>query len=208
MDKLAYLAGAFRDGSFVINEKEYIYRAVIYQKNEEWIRLVAGFLHDCFGKKPIVVNDSRELWRAVINSRNIYEKIVKNFEFDGDQKSWNTPSFILNGNLDKKKSYIAGFFDAEGSINSFDKIEPKYVKPKDVRIYFAQANRIVLEELKSLIEEFGVNCGKVCGPYVKNGTNTDMYALIIHGRKECLRFYETFGSLHSDKIARFMLLAI
>lgn len=113
--------------------------------------------------------------------------------------NWNTPNFVLRGSSATKRAYISGFFDAEGSINSLDKYGANYFKPKDIRIYFAQANKRVLEELKSMIESFGIKCGNVVGPYVKKGTSTKMYGLIIHGREQCSNFYKTFYVYHPDK---------
>lgn len=199
MDKLAYLAGAMRDGSFIKNNNERIYRLVIYQRNEKWIRKVSEFIYELFGAKPTISQDSRGLWRATLNSKQIYNTVVRLLEFDGEQASWNTPNFVLRGSSATKRAYISGFFDAEGSINSLDKYGANYFKPKDIRIYFAQANKRVLEELKSMIESFGIKCGNVVGPYVKKGTSTKMYGLIIHGREQCSNFYKTFYVYHPDK---------
>ena len=76
---------------------------------------------------------------------------------------------------------------------------------KDVRIYIAQANEKVLEQIKKMLSEFEIRCGNG-GPYVKKGTETKMYGLMVHGSNQVLSFYEQIGSAHPEKVLRFELL--
>jgi len=196
-EKWAFLAGALRDGSFIKNTKYHTYRIVIYQKNKEWINYVSKILYDITNKEPTIVQDNRGLWRVMINSKEIFYKATKILEWKGRQQEWNIPSFVLKGTKKVKKESICGFFGAEGSISHPD------AENKNVRIYFAQANKQVLIDLKKLLKEFNVSCGTVCGPYIKKGTKTKMYGLIIHGIKPCLFFYTKIGTHHPEKQSRF-----
>jgi len=155
-------------------------------------------MKNCLGKDPTITMDGKGLWRAFINSKKAFSWLKRIFEFNRKQSSWQIPSFVI-GNEEREKSFVSGFFDSEGSITE---VKSKY-KYKEVRIHFSQANKKVLEKLKFLIEKFGIKYGKVCGPYIKKGSDTKMYCLIIHGKNKCLQFYKTFGSLHPEKILKF-----
>ncbi len=202
---MAYLIGALRDGNFSSIPNQGIYRIRFYQKSKEWLMVLAGIIENNFGKKPSFYFDKRHsVWCLSITSKKAFQELSKLAEFTGDQKTWLTPRWIVFGSTAVKSAYVRGFFDAEGSINSFEK--KRVVPEANIRIYLAQANKDVLEEIKKIISEFRIKCGRVCGPYVKQGTSTKMYALMIHGSIEVLKFYSFFGSCHSDKILRFELL--
>ncbi len=201
----AYLIGALRDGNFTRISEKGIYRIRLYQKNRKWLEVLAKIIEKVFGKTPSFYFDERRgVWALSITSKKIFEELFKLSEFTGNQSTWLTPSWIRYGPLDFKSAYVRGFFDAEGSINSFEKTG--MVSEKDIRVYIAQANKSVLEEIREIILTFRVRCGNVCGPYIKRGTSTKMFALIIHGSSEALNFYKCFGSDHPDKILRFELL--
>ena len=46
--ELAYILGAFKDGSIYKNEKEGIYRIRIYQKCKEWLIIIQQMFKDIF----------------------------------------------------------------------------------------------------------------------------------------------------------------
>ena len=94
---MAYLLGALRDGCFTRNSKHYTYRIRIYQKNKEWIETLSKIIKQLFKKEPIISLDKRDnVWNLMINSREIYEKLVRISDFSGNQKTWNVPKFVLN----------------------------------------------------------------------------------------------------------------
>ncbi len=192
---LSYLVGALRDGCFTIDKKQSAYRIRIYQKSKEWLGRIAEILENNFSKKPSFYLDKRRnVWCLALSSKEIISKLMAICEYDFNQSQWFTPSWIKNGNFDIKTAYIRGFFDAEGSIET-----------KNIRIYLAQANKKVLEEIKYLLQEIEIK-SNLSGPYIKKGTATEMYALIIYGKERVINFYNKIGSYHPDKIPRFDIL--
>lgn len=205
-EEIAYLIGALRDGNLTEIPEQGIYRIRFYQKNNAWLQFIAEIIEREFGKKASFYFDERHaVWCLSLTSKKVFQELSKLAEFTGDQSTWLTPSRILNGSNEVKEAYVRGFFDAEGSINSFEKTTLN-IPQKNIRIYFAQANQPVLEEVRQIISESGIRCGSVCGPYVKKGTLTEMYALNIHGTFQVLKFYDSFGSSHPEKVFRFELL--
>ncbi len=205
-EEIAYLIGALRDGNITSIPKEGIYRIRFYQKSKRWLELLAGILERNFGRKASFYFDERHgVWCLSITSKKVFQELSKLAEFNGDQSTWLTPTWISNGSGELKAAYVRGFFDAEGSINSFEKTTLD-VPEKDIRIYLAQANQGVLGEIREIVSEFGIRCGRVCGPYVKKGSETRMYALMVHGSEQVLKFYDSFNSAHPDKVFRFELL--
>ena len=196
----AYIIGALRDGCFTRNKKYYVYRVRIYQKNKEWLEKVADKFHEAFGKMPTIKHDKRDgVWCLILDSKSIYQKLLDMSEFPGNQKIWKTPKFVLEAPKEIKKEYIRGFFDAEGGVPH---IEKKKQEQKNIRVYFSQVNKEALVGLKGLIEEFGIKCGKISGPYFKKGFEYPTYGLRIHGTKEVTKFSMFIGSLHPEKNLR------
>ena len=143
-EKLAYLIGALRDGCFIRNDSNHIYRIKIYQKNKEWIEILDSIIQELFGKKSTISLDVRDsVWNLMVNSKIVYQKLVEYSDFPGSQKVWNTPKFVLNSDLEVQKSYVRGFFDSEGGVPH---IEERKIKPKDIRVEFTQVNKKCLEE--------------------------------------------------------------
>ncbi len=201
---LAYILGAMRDGCFTVNKKYHIYRIRVYQKNKEWIVKLSEIFERCFGKKPTIIQDKRDLtWCLLLNSKEIYQQLTEIANFSRKQKEWSTPPFILESGLEIQKEYLKGFFDSEGGIT---RLENKQFEPKNIRIYFCQANKQSLEELREIIEKLRINVGKVTGPYFKKGFEYPVYGLRIHGIKETHKFSKIVGSKHPEKIKRFVVL--
>lgn len=204
INDLAYLIGILRDGCFTRNKSNYIYRIRVYQKNKDLIDKIAKKFKNLFGKQPIIESDKRNgVWCLKLNSKRIYNKLVTISDYPGNQQGWKIPNWILKSTLDIKKNYVKGFFDAEGGVPH---VEERDVKKKDIRIHFSQGNKEVLNDIKEMINLFGIKGGKICGPYFKKGYKNPMYAFIIHGVNEVTKFYHTFGSLHPLKIIRLKLI--
>ena len=195
---LAYLIGSLRDGCFTVDEKQKAYRIRIYQKSRAWLEKISDMLRKAFLKEPTFYLDKRRnVWCLTFSSKNAICELLSLSGYTFDQMIWLTPKWIYNEDLQIKAAYIRGFFDAEGSIET-----------NNVRIYIAQANKEVLEELRELLKEFGINALQIHGSYIKKGTRTKMYALLIHSKKRVLDFYAKIGSYHPDKISRFNRLQI
>lgn len=202
--ELAYLLGTLRDGCFTMNKKYYIYRIRLYQKNKRWIEKLKKVVQKCFNKKPLITQDKRDLvWCLTINSKTIYQQLIKLSNYPGNQRNWTTPQIILESSIEIQKEYLKGFFDSEGGVPHLDE---KCFKKKDIRIYFCQANKKSLEELRQIILRLGITPGKVSGPYFKKGYKHPVFALRIHGVKEVVKFYNIVGSFHPEKIKRLKII--
>jgi len=203
--EIAYILGSLRDGCFTENKKYHIYRIRFYQKNKAWLLNLSNIIEKIFGKKPTITLDKRDnVWCLILNSKPIYTEIKKISEYPGNQKAWIIPSWIMNSSQDVKKSYVKGFFDSEGGITKVDK---KTFKPKDIRIYFCQANKKCLVQLRSLIESENIKCGIISGPYFKKGYKYPVYGFRIHGVKQVIKFYKSIGTEHPEKINRFKIIS-
>lgn len=197
---MAYLLGALRDGCFIKNEKYHTYRIRIYQKNKKWIEDLSEIIQQLFKKKPTIILDKRDnVWSLMVNSREIYEKLIVISDFTGNQKTWNVPRVILNSSLEIQKEFIKGFFDSEGGLPH---MENGNIEPKNIRVHFTQSNKKCLEEVKEIVNKLGLRTGKVCGPYYKKGFKEPVYRLKIHGKKEVSKFSKIVGSLHPEKQKR------
>lgn len=198
--EIAYILGAMRDGSFIRNKTYGIHRIMVYQKNKIWIERVSALFEISFGKKPTIQKDNRDnVWSLMVNSVEIFRSLVKIGEYNGNQKDWNTPSFIIKAHPEVKKEYIKGFFDAEGGVPH---IEKRRIEPKNIRIHFTQSNKKCLEEIKQMIEFFGIKTGRVCGPYYKKGYSDPIHRLKIHGISKVAKFNKIIGSMHPEKQIR------
>ncbi len=205
MKLTAYFLGALRDGCFIRNDKSSIYRIQIYQKNKKWIEILSKIIERIFDKKPLIVLDRRDdVWSLILNSKEIYEKVIKISDYKGTQKNWNTPRMILESPLEIQKEYVKGFFDSEGGVPH---VEMSKVKPKNIRVHITQSNKQCLDELKIIIHNMGIKTGKVCGPYYKNGYNSPIYRLKIHGIKKVTKFSNIIGSSHPEKQKRLMMIS-
>ncbi len=201
--EMAYILGAIRDGSFIRNDKNSIYRIRIYQKDRKWIETVSNKMEKLFGKKPTISLDNRDhVWNLMVNSREIYEKVVAIGAYTGSQKTWAVPEAILSSPSDTQKEFVKGFFDAEGGLPHVERAE---IEPKDICIHFTQCNKRCLEDVMQMLHRFGLKTGRVCGPYYKKGFADPVYRLKIHGKREVTKFSHIIGSDHTQKQARLKL---
>lgn len=93
-----------------------------------------------------------------------------------------------------KLEYVRGYFDAEGGIP----------KSSQVRfyIYFAQKNFDDLNQVKQILEQFGIQTGVIHNPSKKIDPKYWRFYVKSNSYK---RFIETIGSLHPDKYTYFAL---
>lgn len=196
----AYLLGAFKDGSIYHNKKEGIYRIRLYQNSREWLVNIQNIFQETFNKKLYLRKDPRKnLWYLEINDKKLFG-ILSNL------LSESVPLVIGNAPIEIKKGFIKGVFDTEGGIFRIEEYEsnPKKLKKElqDIRIRFGQANRELLEFVKKTLEELGINCGKVCGPYFKDENSKGYFELNSYGIENMRRFSYLIGTRHPVKAMR------
>ena len=194
---MAYLAGILRDGSL---PKPYNnqYEIQVSQDNIIWLEKVKEIMQKLFPEKELkIIKYGKQTPRIKIYSKEIYYKLTKLFEYPGMQSKWEIPSVIRTGSKEIKKSFIRGFFDAEGEV-PLSKQGSKGSKYKIwIRFHHSwDGNQcIVLEQMKRILEkEFNILCGNVSGP--KNEKNYPSFDLAIYGRYAVQQFFQHIGSLH------------
>ena len=163
----AYLHGAIHDG-YIYTGKSKGRVAVITQKNKEWLETI----------KVIIENNDGKAW--IFPQRDIHILETK-FNYLFEKPSLSTK--------DEKLEFVSGFFDAEGGI-------PKKL---DSRFYiqFVQKSKSKLELVSSILEEFGVKCGKI-HQYDKKSKCWRFFVRC----QSWLRFIELIKSKHPEKQAR------
>lgn len=197
---LAYLLGAFKDGSIYKNEKEGIYRIRIYQRCKEWLEMTEEIFLKVFKKKLYLRKDPRKiLWYLETNDKTLFILLR-------DLLAKPVPDIIKNNSIEIKLAFIQGVFDAEGGILRIEQYENESERLKkklqDIRVRFGQANRELLEFIKTTLEEIKIDCGKVCGPYYKNEKSQGYFEVNSYGIENLRKFLSLIGTRHPVKLMR------
>lgn len=192
--KLAYLIGALADGSIYHNRTQYIYRVTYYQNSKEYLlKCIEPLVENLFGKKGYFYHDKRtNVYSYMVVSKRIYAIYVDALEdFKAKQRDRSVPMWMRNGTLAIKYAFIRGFFDAEGFY---------YNNPKkyDYRVRFGQAERLILRDIKQMLEpEFKVS--DVLGPYQTKQGVKPYYELHLYGKKQIKHFHDLIRPCHPEK---------
>lgn len=166
---IAYLQGILGDATY--NKFHKTHR--ISQGNREWLERIKNLLLK-IGDKSWIYKEGKE--------RNVY--------------TLETTSKVLSMNFDpiklqsdaEKIAYIRGYFDAEGGTS----------RDESVRFYlqFTEKNINRLEKVKNLLEELGIECGKVHCPSSK--VDPDYWRFYIRANSYD-KFIAKIGSWHPRK---------
>jgi hypothetical protein len=172
---IAYLHGAFHDGTSNRFHKTFRF----CQKEREWLERLQDMLQN-IGFNSWIYREGKD--------RNLYilETTAKFLKDDIKPTSFLT--------LEEKIAYIRGYFDAEGGI------------PQNIDhwlyIQLSQKNELELIELKILLEEMGIKCGKVHIPSRKVDEN---YFRFFIARQSHQEFITKINSWHPRKEKIFQL---
>ncbi len=169
----AYLFGAMHDGW--IRKSDHRYR--ISQKGTGWLKIIQKKLR-MIGYRSWIYREGKQ--------RDVYvlESVAPIF-----REVFN-PSLLKTDNA--KKSYIRGFFDAEGGV-------PRSLASKRY-IQLAQKDKAKIVLLKHWLDEFSIATGKIHNPSRSIDPN---YWRIYVSRRSILDFASTIGSWHPRKEAIF-----
>lgn len=164
----AYLFGAIHDGTF--NKKHKTFR--ITQANQKQLVSIKNCLVK-LGYKSWIYKEGKD--------RKVYalETTAKIF------KSKFNP---VKCTEEEKISYTRGYFDAEGGI-------PKNFSAR-FYIQIAQKNKKELTELKKILEELNIHCGKIHIPSAKVDPEYYRFYILKRSHKD---FAEIVGSWHPRK---------
>ncbi len=99
--------------------------------------------------------------------------------------------FILSGfeitSIQDKIDYVRGYFDAEGSVP---------LNGSRMYIYFCQKDQQDLQQVKTFLEELGIQCGKIHNPSKNVDPNYFRFFVLS---KSLERFGKKVGSWHPEK---------
>ncbi len=193
-DDLAYLVGLLRDGT-VNKEKHGEYTCAFYSKNINFLKVVKPKIENLFDLS-LTIEKFGECYGVRIRSKTLYLFFKLIFNFISRQEKWNTPKIIKSANEQIKRSYISGFFDAEGGIPHLEVIQKP--KRKNLYIKFVQKNKESLEFIKSHLDSLGIETGEVYWNDNKNNLKVRMSSL-----KSCSHYIK---SLHPEKANRLVML--
>ena len=165
----AYFLGALHDGTFSSNK-----RFRISQKGKGWLKILKRLLEE--------INYSSWIYKEG-KDRDVYvlETLAPflNFNFN--------PETLRNKN--EMKSYIRGFFDAEGGI-------PRFKKDR-FYIQLTQNDKEKLKKIKNILSNLGIRTGKIHNPSKKVAPEYWRMYVLTKSQKD---FVRKIGSLHPKKI--------
>jgi len=183
--KTYYLIGALRDGCLT-TQKTIKFK----QKNKEWLSetLVPLFFEIFERKIKNNIYDEKKqsvVWCLAFKDGDIWNKLKKFVE-----RPPRTDEEVLY--------YIMGFWDADGGCPKTPSLNKKmYIK-------FTQKDKKSLDQLREMIESFGIKCGITrISEFGKNGT---IWRFSITNRDGMYKFCDIIGSLHPEKGQRLIMI--
>ena len=166
---IAYLQGVLGDATY--NKIHKTHR--ISQANREWLEKIKDLLSSV-GDKSWIYKEGK--------NRNVYilETTSKKLSLDFNPETLQS--------RDEKMAYVRGYFDAEGGTSHDGK----------VRFYlqFAERNKNRLEKIRDLLEELGMQCGKIHCPSARVDPNYWRFYLRANSYD---KFINMIGSWHPRK---------
>jgi len=165
----AYLLGALHDGTFSSNK-----RFRISQKGTEWLKFLRRLLRK-IGYNSWIYKEGSE--------RKVYvlETLANFLDFKFNP--------LRLKSKEEMKSYIRGFFDAEGGI------------PRDSKARFyiqlVQNDKEKLEKLKILLNDLRIKTGKIHNP--SRSVDPDYWRMYVLAESQ-IKFIQEVDSWHPRKI--------
>ena len=128
-----------------------------------------------------------------INGKRVVEDLLLLSEMKIPQENWDTPRIIKNQKKEILRSYVRGFFDAEGGLPK----NPGSAKQK--YICFSQKNRNSLEFIRNTLINFEFRPTNItfCG---------NVWEFRLARKNDMIKFYDIIGSSHEDKATRLKIL--
>lgn len=165
---LAYLAGAYHDGTYNVHH----HTVRFSQKEIEWLGFLQVLLNK-LGQRSWIYKEGK--------SRNVWAlETAMSSPFDTSPFQFHTTA--------EKIAYIRGYFDAEGGIPSRHTYR--------FYIQFCQKNRQELSEVRKILEDLRIVCGKIHNPsHVKDPGYFRFYI----SSQSWERYINLIGSWHPRK---------
>ena len=172
------LANLYCDGSI---EESNCYVSTYCNGCDELIKRFKNNFSKCFGKIEFYERNTN-----VINVRIpcfIGKLLYKKFELYND----NVPPQIMCYSKEIKSAYLQAVFDDEGSINPIHGQIRIKMKPKSY-----------IEDVRKLIQEFGIETSKVLREFDKRN-GREYYYFLISGMYNVRKFHDEIGFFHPKK---------
>lgn len=176
--EIAYLAGILRDGGL----SDYKSELVISQKYREWLESIKNLIENIFGVKITISGPRAKDNCYYIKFRSVALYALIYTIFDYNKHYWKTPEIIKKASQEIQKSYIRGFWEAEGGHQS------------GVSFYQSgdKESSIPLNDIKDMLAKFGIESW-LNGPY--KGVNKPMWILYVP-KRHASEFFSIFEPRH------------
>jgi DNA-binding transcriptional regulator WhiA len=132
-------------------------------------------LNEKFNSKIVVNNTNSKYYKVQIDGKQLYEFFMK-FGTFGCFK-WKVPKQILNGSTKIKQSFLRGYYDSEGSLNTYRK---KYRK-----IRAASVNKDGIKGIQKLLNDLKIDINLI--------KEKNCYSLNIYKEKQINHFNNSVG---------------
>ena len=186
---VAYLLGALRDGTIDIRRGKN-YEIKIIQKNYEWLRYIQSIIYRQFGVYAAIHG-----YELRLTNKLTVLNLQKLSEMKRPQHFWGTPQVIKSSkDLFVIRSYIQGFWDAEGGLP----IDLK--KTKGRYISFDQKNRESISFIRNQLRHLGMHPTK----FYFTG---NVWQFRLHRKQDIFSCKIVIGSKHPEKNKRLHELA-
>jgi len=199
--KLAYLLGVILgDGHLADPNKSYdkltTYNSElrITDQNKETFISLASIFKGLFGYNPRIYSEQskvdRTFYRFVIRLKSLHRflMVVCGMPFGDKRGKVKIPEIIKNAPPDLQKWFIAGFFDADGSIG--------LTKNRWPVIHISQYDSSILKEIIDISSKLGVNW---LGPYDYKYKYNNC-TIKIYNKRDAERFLSNIPSLNPIKL--------
>lgn len=179
---IAHMMG---DGCLTINKRGH-YNFQYYNKCKYLREIFKNDARKIFGELPIheAINKGVPYVFLPAPVSIIMLSLIPTF----NSKISRIPDFIRKAPLETKKEFIKAFMDDEASVK---------FKPPERRIEIALCNKNLLNDLKNMIEEFGINTTKIQKKICKNKYLS--YTFYIRNYHNILKFWKFIDFYHPEK---------
>jgi hypothetical protein len=182
--EIAYLVGALRDGT--ISHYYGKYEVSYVQKDVRWLRFLKRLIETIFepSNRPRIIVRTGYTPKLTFSNRVVFEYFKRVFDVKPGRKvDWNTPQRIKGAPLELQKSYVRGYFDADGV--------------SGINVGFCQANLETLLFIKGVLNKLGIRCRDKIETR-KTSKGNDFYYLYVR-TADIEKFFMLIGSSNPSK---------
>ena len=181
--KKAYILGVMCGDGYIHRTKKDSYQIALQAVDRDFVRKFANCMNEIYGLRPSLstLKATRSNWNDKLQARICCKEVFVDISHYGPfgKYEWAVPSVILNSSDDIKSSFLKGFFDSEGSVDTYKKI------------IAVSVNKTGIHEIEYLLSSLGIK-SNVREVSKLRGNRRRQYTIKITGRR--------FLELYSQKI--------